>query len=151
MLVFLQSNFFDMTVWVAGSTHIVLLPKNEFWGESAMKIINSPTHRKWTFLHNWIFSEQLWRHKKKATTFVNTFNCRKTSKNNARYYSQDYYWIIQGSILGPIQYAVWLWSRWTQKSWWGSPPALLDVLWSPWWSFDLWKSSPNIPMFNWHW
>ena len=30
---------------------------------------------------------------KKATTFANTFDCRKTSKKNARYYSQDHFWI----------------------------------------------------------
>ena len=52
---------------------------------------NCPTHRKWTFLLDWNFSEQLWRHRGKAITFGNTFDCRKTSKKNARYYSRDYY------------------------------------------------------------
>ena len=38
--------FFDRTVWVTGSTHIVLLPKNVIWGKVCDENNNSPTHRK---------------------------------------------------------------------------------------------------------
>ena len=88
----LSSLLFDMTVWVAGSTHSVLLPMNVILGKECEES-NSPTPRKWTFLLDWNFFEQLWRHREKAITFAHRFGSRKTSKKNTRYYSRDYfYW-----------------------------------------------------------
>ena len=45
---------FDRTDWVAGSTHIVLLPKNVILGKEC-KENNCLTHRKWTFFLDWTF------------------------------------------------------------------------------------------------
>ena len=69
----------------------VLLPMNVVLGKE-WEENNSPTHRKWTFLLDWNFCEQLWRHYIESLNLCNALNCRKTSKKNARCYSQDYYY-----------------------------------------------------------
>ena len=50
-------SLFTMTVWVAGSTHSVLLPMNVILAKECEES-NSPTPRKYTFLLDWNFFEQ---------------------------------------------------------------------------------------------
>ena len=70
--------------------------KNE--REVAMNVIwvkeceesKSPTPWKFTFLLDWNFFWTTMKLQKKVTISANTFDCRKMSKKNARYYSWDY-------------------------------------------------------------
>ena len=78
-----------MTVWVAGTTHIVLLPKNGILRRECEEN-NSPTQRKWTFLLDWNFFWTTMTSWIESFNCCYTFDCRNTSKKNARCYSQGY-------------------------------------------------------------
>ena len=60
---------FTMTVWVTGLTHSVLLPMNVILAKEC-KESNSPTPRKLTFILDWNFFEQLWRHSRKLRSIL---------------------------------------------------------------------------------
>ena len=81
-------------VWVIGSTHIVLLPKNVIFRKECEEN-NSPTHRKWTFLLDWNFLWTTMTSEIESRFLSNRFNCRKTKKMNV--YSRDYF--IRWSLL----------------------------------------------------
>ena len=59
---------------ILGFILVLFLQSSIFWSN------NSPTHRKWTFLLDWNFSEQLWRQRKKAQPLLTCSTVRKREK-----------------------------------------------------------------------
>ena len=82
---FWKTNF----LWVAGSTHIVLLPKNAILGkECEEEENNSLTYIKWTFLLDWNFFWTTMTSEIESRLLTNRFDCTKMSKKNLGYHSR---------------------------------------------------------------
>ena len=60
---------------------------------------------------------------------------RKNLRRHSDIHNVYYYWCDSGSF-----------NYCRDNSWWGSP---FGILRSPWWSFNFWKTVPDIPLFNW--